>query len=71
MLSMLAWDHAKISENSCSSDKELTSSSKREFPKLTWFGMFGPIADAIVEAPRFWDHHARRGSPELSLLFGR
>ena len=43
MSSMLVWDHVKISENSCSSDKELTSSCKREFPKLTCFSMSRPF----------------------------
>ena len=42
MSSMSAWDHAKISKKSYSSDKELTSSCKREFPKLTCFRLFGP-----------------------------
>ena len=40
---MSAWDHAKISENSCNSDKKgLIFSCKREFPKLTCFGLSWP-----------------------------
>ena len=36
-------DHAKISKNSCiSNKKELTSSREREFPKLTYWSLFGP-----------------------------
>ena len=42
MQGLSAWDNAKRSENSCSSDKkELTFSYKREFPKKTCFGMSG------------------------------
>ena len=43
MTRISAWDHKKILENSCGSDKkELTSSYGREFPKLTCSGLFGP-----------------------------
>ena len=59
MSSMLVWDHAKISRNSCRSDKELTFSCEREFPKLTCFGLFRPNNGCSRRGPRFWDHHAR------------
>ena len=38
---MSAWDHVKMLENSCNSNKELTSYCERKFPKITYSGMFG------------------------------
>ena len=68
MSGMSAWDHSKISENSCISDKkELTPSCGREFPKLTCSGL-GRIVDAAIVARGFWDHHAWLGRPRFVVV---